>query len=60
VVFDRWGLKIYEWHTVQGGWDGHNASGQNAADGTYYFMLDLIDAAGLGHNYKGSFTLIRN
>ena len=62
--YDRWGLKLYEWHTVEGGWDGRSASGVLVPDGTYYYILS---ATGLdGKQYpakderaKGSFTLIR-
>ncbi len=59
-IYDRWGLKLYEWHTVGGFWDGHNANGTNAADGTYFFIYDLKDADGGDHSDKGTFMLIRN
>ena len=58
-IYDRWGLKLYEYHTVDGGWDGHNANGLNAADGTYFFIMDLIDKEGTSHDFKGSFMLMR-
>ena len=59
VIFDRWGLKIYEWHTIDGGWDGHNANGVKVSDGTYYYIADVTDGDGKTTQTKGAFTLIR-
>jgi gliding motility-associated-like protein len=39
AVYDRWGLKMAEWNSVQGGWDGRTSSGNMAPDGVYYYML---------------------
>jgi gliding motility-associated-like protein len=37
-IYDRWGVKLYEWNTVDGGWDGKNSStGKLCPDGTYYY-----------------------
>ncbi len=58
-IYDRWGLKIYEWHTVEGGWDGHMANGVKASDGTYFYILDLKDGDGKLFDDKGSFMIIR-
>jgi gliding motility-associated-like protein len=39
-IYNRWGLKLYEWHTSFGGWDGRNAkNGIECPDGTYYYIL---------------------
>ncbi|MGZ6414808.1 MAG: beta strand repeat-containing protein, partial [Bacteroidia bacterium] len=38
-VYDRWGLKIAEWNTISGGWDGRTTSGNIAPDGTYYYIM---------------------
>jgi gliding motility-associated-like protein len=59
VIFDRWGLKIYEWHTIDGGWDGHNANGVKVSDGTYYYIADVTDGDGKTTQTKGAFTLMR-
>ena len=38
-VYDRWGLKIAEWNTINGGWDGRTTSGGIASDGVYYYIM---------------------
>ena len=61
-IFNRWGQKEYEWNTINGGWDGHTASGVPAVEGTYYIILN---ATGADKNktvfptIKQSFTLLR-
>lgn len=42
TVYDRWGIKMSEWNTVDGGWDGRSSSGNNASDGVYYFILRAV------------------
>ena len=38
-IYDRWGLKIVEWSTISGGWDGRTTSGGIAPDGVYYYIM---------------------
>lgn len=59
-IFNRWGQKIYEWHTVNGGWDGRSASGVPATSGTYYFIIKAEGLDGKKYFEKGTFSLIRN
>jgi gliding motility-associated-like protein len=58
-VFDRWGLKLYEWNTINGGWDGYTTSGQHAAQGTYFYMITVRDIHDVDHIEQGSFMLVR-
>ena len=58
-VFDRWGLKLYEWNTVNGGWDGYTTSGQHAAVGTYFLILKVRDVHDVDHVEQGAFQLVR-
>lgn len=39
TIYDRWGLKMHEWSTVSGGWDGKAKNGKPAPDGVYYFIM---------------------
>ncbi|MCW3085679.1 MAG: hypothetical protein JWP12_3045 [Bacteroidetes bacterium] len=39
TVYDRWGLKIAEWNSINFKWDGRTTSGNAAPDGTYYYLL---------------------
>lgn len=42
-IYDRWGITLYEWNNVGGGWDGKNASnGDPVSDGTYYYLVTYI------------------
>lgn len=58
-IFNRWGEKMNEWHTTNGGWDGRTASGLEAAEGTYYFIMNAIGIDGEIYFEKGAFTLLR-
>jgi gliding motility-associated-like protein len=58
-IFNRWGQKEYEWNTINGGWDGHSASGSSSAEGTYYFILEIKGLDGKQYSESGSLTLLR-
>ena len=56
-IFDRWGVKVSEWNTLDGGWDGKTESGNMANDGVYFY---IIKATGLNEkiiNEHGFLTL---
>ncbi|MGL4595974.1 MAG: gliding motility-associated C-terminal domain-containing protein, partial [Bacteroidia bacterium] len=42
-LYDRWGVKIYVWDGVNGGWDGRSTSGQAAVDGVYFYVATITD-----------------
>ena len=50
VVFNRWGIKVYENSDYQNDWDGGNL-----ADGTYYFILSRPEK----EIVKGYVTILR-
>ncbi|MDP1743973.1 MAG: gliding motility-associated C-terminal domain-containing protein, partial [Bacteroidota bacterium] len=58
-IFKRWGEKMTEWHTTNGGWDGRTASGLEASEGTYYFIMNATGIDGEVYFEKGAFTLLR-
>jgi gliding motility-associated-like protein len=45
-IYDRWGLKIYEWKGLQGYWDGNIQDGTKATGGTYYFIVQYYTESG--------------
>ncbi len=57
-IFNRWGEKLYEWHTTGGGWDGRTASGVLCTEGTYYFILNASGIDEKKYFEKGSFSLV--
>ncbi len=58
-IFNRWGEKMSEWHTTNGGWDGRTASGLPASTGTYYYIINAEGKDGKKYFEKGAFSLIR-
>ena len=58
-IFDRWGLKMYEWDTPQGGWDGKSRSGVTCSEGTYFYMYTASAYDGKDYSGHGSFQLTR-
>ena len=58
-IFDRWGIKVYEWDGINGGWDGTTKKGE-AADGVYYFVLEYTDYKNNARKSKGIFHLFNN
>ncbi len=58
-LYDRWGLKMYEWSTLTGGWDGKAPNGENVADGTYYYIIRAKGTDGKDYKLNGAFTLLR-
>jgi gliding motility-associated-like protein len=58
VIYNRWGQQLYEWHTINGGWDGY-ASGVPAPNGTYYYRINATGIDGKIYSEQGSFALIR-
>ncbi len=58
-IFDRWGIKIYEWDGINGGWDGTTKKGE-AEDGVYYFVLEYTDYKNNARKSKGIFHLFNN
>jgi gliding motility-associated-like protein len=40
TIYDRWGVKVYEWDGLTGSWDGRTTSGKMATDGVYYWVVE--------------------
>lgn len=59
VIYDRWGLKMYEWDGVAGGWNGNVKSGAAAPAGTYFYILDYTDLKDKTFQTKGFISLFR-
>ena len=58
-IYNRWGQKECEWHTINGGWDGRSASGIPASEGTYFFIITASGIDGKEYLKKGAFNLTR-
>lgn len=59
VIYDRWGLKVYEFAGAQDHWDGYTTAGLKCQDGTYYYILKTTDNNNKSYDLKGFIQLIR-
>lgn len=59
TVYDRWGLKMYEWTDEHAGWNGKAKNGSPAPDGTYYYIVTAKGDDGKDFDYTGFIQLIR-
>lgn len=58
TIYDRWGLKLYEWDGINGYWDGNVKSGA-APNGTYFYIIDYTDIKDKSTTEKGFLSLFR-
>jgi gliding motility-associated-like protein len=58
-IYDRWGLKMFEWTTVNGSWDGTTMNGKPAPDGTYFYIIKAVAFSGKEYVEKGALQLTR-
>ena len=59
IIYDRWGLKITEWNTINGTWDGRTKSGRKVQDGVYFYVVKAIALNGKVINEKGFLQLLK-
>ncbi|MFN8181302.1 MAG: PKD domain-containing protein [Bacteroidia bacterium] len=58
AIYDRWGLKIFEWNTLEGGWDG-KVNGSPAQADTYVYRIAVIDVNDKRDVVIGHVNLVR-
>ncbi len=57
-IFNRWGVKVAEFHDPAQGWDGkHN--GKYVPAGVYYYVIKAKGADGRNYNLKGDINIIK-
>jgi len=54
VIYDRWGLKMWESSSASGTWNGGNCS-----EGTYFYVIKATSTKNENKEYKGSILLIK-
>jgi gliding motility-associated-like protein len=59
-VYNRFGILVYEWDTVNGFWDGYTTSGILCDSGTYFAVLEAEGFDGKSYKLKGYVNLFRN
>jgi gliding motility-associated-like protein len=58
VIFDRWGIKIFETTDLENGWDG-TYNGKSCPNDVYTWMIDATSNDGKSKHLKGHLTLMR-
>lgn len=60
AIYDRWGLKLFETTDANMHWNGKPKNiGADCPDGTYFYIINLVDNGGIMSNYKGFLSLFR-
>ncbi len=60
IIYNRWGLIIFEDNSGDIYWDGRTVAGADAAAGTYFYVLTVANKASLGDfKQNGFITIIR-
>ncbi len=57
TIYNKWGLEIYQWTGINGGWDGRTTSGQAVDSGVYFYVLEYINESGNLVKNKGFVSL---
>lgn len=57
-IFNIWGQEVFHESGRNDGWDGR-IQGKDAADGTYFYEIEIISLKGIRTKYKGSLYLKR-
>lgn len=58
-IYDRWGVLIYHWNALNGGWNGRTDNGKEATDGVYYYICTAVTNQGEIRKLTGFVHLIR-
>ena len=59
IVFDRWGISLFDTTDPAMGWDGRAINGQPAPPGPYPYRADWQENAGSRQSWRGSVLLLR-
>ncbi len=57
-VFDRWGLKVFEWDSLDGGWDGI-VKGNPVQSDVYVYRVSTVDVNNKRETRIGHVSLVR-
>lgn len=58
-IYDRWGVKMAGWTTINGNWDGRTTSGEPVSNGVYYYIITITDFNDNITEEKGFIHLVR-
>jgi gliding motility-associated-like protein len=58
-IYNRWGQLLYSWDVLKISWDGKASNGEDCPDGTYYYLIKLIDKKDKEHLAPGYLLIAR-
>lgn len=58
-IYNRWGQLLFSWDVLKASWDGKGSNGENCPDGTYYYIIKLIDKKDKEHLAPGYVLIAR-
>ncbi len=59
TIYDKGGRLIYKFTDPEQGWDGKLSSGENAPEGTYFYVIFATGSGNKKHQQGGTIQLIR-
>jgi len=63
IIYDRWGIKVFETNNISGVWNGRTTSGMPSSAGAYYYIIKLTATNSKGvseqKDFKGYVELVR-
>jgi len=59
IIYDQKGSVVKQWTGIENGWDGKLSSGQDAAEGTYFYIIFATSSNGAKQQFKSTLTLKR-
>lgn len=57
-IFNRWGVKVAEFHDPASGWDGRY-NGKLAPAGVYYYVIKAVGSDNKKYNLSGDINIVR-
>lgn len=58
TIFNRWGVKIYQWNDPSKGWDGRH-NGKYVSTGVYYYVIEYTTGDGKKRTKGGDINVLR-
>lgn len=58
-IFNRWGQKMFTLNSPQQRWDGKAPNGEQASEGSYFYILRALGVDGQTYEREGYITLVR-
>ncbi len=59
TIFNRWGIKLFEWNDPAKGWDGR-VNGKLVPTGAYFYIMEYRTTAGKNKVKRGAVNVLRS